>query len=111
MLKFNTIHCKLQVKGVCVCGTRSIEIIRTYTFAHKKHKKCYVFLCECACVARACVDEGMRMRASARPCICVGVQVRVYTCEHVGLLMKYATLSRHILCFLSGSTTFFHIIS
>ena len=64
------------------------------------------YLCVCVCVfARARIGEDMRVRGS----VCVAARARAWA--RVILLVKHATRSRHIVCGLSGSTTYLDITS
>ena len=64
------------------------------TIVAVESNKYYIFLC-----VRVCA------RASTH------IQARTCACARVGLLIKYATRRRHIVCVLSGSTRLFNIIS
>ena len=60
-------------------------------------------MCFCVCVCA---------RARGRACLFVGVVARALecACAHVALLIEHATRTRHIVCGLSGSITFFDFI-
>jgi hypothetical protein len=55
----------------------------------------------------------MRVRACVRECVCVwgGARARACAFARVALLIRHEKGIRHIVCDLSGSTTFFDIIS
>ena len=53
------------------------------------------------------VGDCMRMRA----CVDVGAKTRAFACARVALLILRGERLRHIVYVLSGSTTFFEIIS
>jgi hypothetical protein len=53
------------------------------------------------------VDEGLRVRECVRVCE-LG---KACACARVGLLIRYDTRRRHIVCVFPGSTTFFDSIS
>ena len=76
--------------------------VRSQNYVAVEINKYYIFLC-----ARASVGEGMRIRACIRVCLCVWVRGRGRV--HVALLNQYATRRRHIVCRLSGSTSFIDI--
>ena len=92
---YATTHETRNVRVTCNITLRRVGVS---TLAVEKHKVLHYSVCVCAC-ARGWVHA------------CVWVCVRARAWARVALFNQKATRGRHIICGLSGSTTFFDIIS
>ena len=69
-------------------------------------------VCVCVCArARAFTSACLSVRVCVGAVVGVGAYVLVFACPRVALLIQHATRRYIIICVLSGSTIFFHIIS
>jgi hypothetical protein len=101
---------------VCVCQ-RETERERCVCVSERERERA---LCVCVCQRETerercvCVRERESV-VCVRVCVCVcvggwvGARPRACACAYVALLIQYATRRRHIVCVLSGSTTFLDI--